>query len=513
MTISTLLSLIAAVFILLYTGIGILKNLKKHWIMSVIRLGVTLVVAVVCIPLSSLIVRSVATMAYDILITSLDAGLVDTLAQVTVGVEGVKVLASLLVAPFLYILLFLVIHRICMIIIWIVEKFLTPVLLLKKRRVVSISVGAGTGLISAIILLIPLCGMITLTSHLVETAVLPSESGAALVQEEMLADMDLTTQDVVDIMDGMEQSPVVNVVSNTIGKPVFKAMTTAKLDPAYANGMDITINLESELCGLIKTAGCAVAAMDAFDKDIYTAEDKALLFATADTFFESEWVKVMATDVLVEMANSWKNNEDFAGMARPEMDATMNPLFNRVLAVLASETYDTMEEDIHVILDVLGDILVHDLLNTDGDYSALVQKLGTSGLLNEMLGKLEANPRLSVLVDELKTLSLRMVSNMLGTELLKDGRYAEMLDSVAGTLTDALDMTKTERDEAILDALKGDFANEGFDVPDDVVLEMADKMVADLGSDGEITSDELTDYLANHGDEAFEYIPDDLPIS
>ena len=128
-----------------------------------------------------------------------------------------------------------------------------------------------------------------------------------------------------------------------------------------------------------------------------------------------------------------------------------------------------------------------------------------------MLGKLEANPRLSVLVDELKTLSLRMVSNMLGAELLQNGEYAEMMDSVADTLTNSLEMTKEERDALILDALKNDFANEGFDVPDDVVLEMADKMIADLGSDGTITSDELTDYLVNHGDEAFEFVPDELP--
>jgi hypothetical protein len=40
---------------------------------------------------------------------------------------------------------------------------------------------------------------------------------------------------------------------------------------------------------------------------------------------------------------------------------------------------------------------------------------------------------------------------------------------------------------------------------------MSDQIIDDLGADGEITSDELTDYLVNHADEGFEFIPEDIP--
>lgn len=511
MNVSMLISVIAAAFIVLYALFGLLKALRKHWIMTLVRLGVTLLVAIVCIPLTTFAVRYAASYGYDFLLSNLSGDIADVLLDIPVGGEGLQVLACLLVAPLLYPLLFLILHRLCMIIVWIVEKILTPFLLHKKRRVISLPVGAVTGAISAVIILIPLCGFLTFGSHLIHAAVEPAENGTPLVQNEMLEGAGMTTDDLLAVADGLEQSPAVAIIHGTVGKPVFNALTTARLDAEDTHGEVIIMNLERELCGLVKTAGCAMGVAESFEKETYTAEDKAVLFATADSFFESQWIKMLSTDALVSLADSWLKNEDFAGMARPEMDANMNPMFNSVLKVLASETYDTIEEDIHVILDVMGDIMVHDLLNTDGDYAAMVQKLGASGLLNEMLGKLEANPRLNVLVGELKTLSIRLVSNMLGSELLKNGEYVEMMDNVAGTLTNALELTKEERDAAILDVMKNEFAGEGFDVPDDVVLEMSDQIMTDLGADGEITSDELTDYLANHGDEAFEFLPDDLP--
>ena len=63
----------------------------------------------------------------------------------------------------------------------------------------------------------------------------------------------------------------------------------------------------------------------------------------------------------------------------------------------------------------------------------------------------------------------------------------------------------------VLNAIKNNFGDQGFDVPDDVALQMANKMLDELGADGEITGDELTQYMIQNVDEGFEYIPEDLP--
>jgi hypothetical protein len=120
------------------------------------------------------------------------------------------------------------------------------------------------------------------------------------------------------------------------------------------------------------------------------------------------------------------------------------------------------------------------------------------------------------MAEELKSLAVRLVSNMLGVEDLQNGEYSDMMGEVADTLTDALSLTEAERDALILDSVKGHFAEQGFDVPDEVTLKMSHHMIEELGADGVITGDELTQYLVDHAEEGFDImgdaeIPEELP--
>ena len=271
------------------------------------------------------------------------------------------------------------------------------------------------------------------------------------------------------------------------------------------------MNLEREMQGLLVTAAYAIDAGEAFGKADYTPADKELLLSVADSLFESEWVRLLAADSLVALSETWLENKPFAGLNRPVLDPTLNPTVNRLLEVLSSENPETLEEDIHVILDVVGDLKIHGLLEKNADYTAMVKKLGESGLLTAMLAKLEESERLNVLASELKALSIRLVSNMLGVDKLMSGEYADMMGDVAGALTDSLSMSEAERDTLILDAVKNSYAEYGFDVPDEVALKMSHEMIDELGADGEITGDELTDYMVKFADEGFEITPDMIP--
>ena len=235
----------------------------------------------------------------------------------------------------------------------------------------------------------------------------------------------------------------------------------------------------------------------------------------ADSFFESEWIKMFATDAIAEFATCWKENRPCLGISRPTLDANLNPTLNCILDTLSHEEGDDLEEDIHTVLDVTGDLLVADLLSDMGDYENMVRKLGESGLLTKMLAKLDANPRLHPLAAEIKSLSIRLVTSMLGVDKINSGEYDEHLDSMASTLTGVLDMPREEREQMVIDGIKDALSDQDFDLPEDVILEVSDKMMEDLGEDGVITGDELKQYMMDHADEAFdlgvENLPEDLP--
>lgn len=508
------INLIFTLFLFLYMAgvavIGLFMAKKRSWIMTSVRVGVTVIAAILAIFVSALLANLITDLVYDRVVPLLGDAVSGFMDEVSVGAEGLRVIVALLVAPLLYAAVFGLIRLLLMIAVWIVEKCI-PALQDFVRPAISMPVGALNGLLIAVVTLIPLCGYMTLGAHMLGTFVDSDMCDTAFVQENVLDALDMNEEEVSALSDRLEDNVAVILVHKTVGRPVFNALTTAKLDTSDTHGEVVKMNLETELCGLVKTAGYAVEVMDSFEKEDYTAADKELLYATADSFFGSEWVRMLATDTLVAMSDSWLKGEEFAGMAPPSLDPALQPTLNCVLSILSTETVDTLEEDIHDILDVVGDLLVHDLLNSDGDYMALVQKLGTSGLLTDMLAKLQENERLSTLATELKSLSVRLVTNMLGTEQLKDGRYADMMGNVAGTLTDALDMSKEDRDALVVESVQDQFANEGYDVPPEVIVEMTDQIMADLGSDGEITSDELTDYLVDHSDEMANALPDGAP--
>ncbi len=515
MNISLICTLAVAVYAAVLGVIYLFAAAKRSWIMAVVRIGITVVSAIVAVPLTKLLAELLSDTVYGLLLPRLGSELEAFLTEVPVGAEGMRVIAALIVSPILYLLVFLLLRWVVSIVVWIVEKCV-PILRKRSLRVVSMPLGALNGILIAAVTLIPLCGYLVFGAHMLNTFVDSGLTDSAVVRDNVLEPFGLTEEELADVADSLEEHPVVAAVHGSVGKPIYTALTTADLDATDTHGAVVEMNLERELSGLLVTASCAMDAVESFQKEDYAPADKELLFATADSLFESEWIRMLASDTLVAMSETWLDNKPFAGIDRPVLDASLNPTVNHMLEIFSTETPETLEEDIHVLLDLVGDMMVNDLLQKNADYTAMVQKMGQSGILTDMLDTLQASERLSALADELKALAIRLVSNMLGVDKLQSGEYAEMMGDVAGTLTNALSMSEAERDELILGSIKENFAGQGFDVPDDVALKMSHQMIDELGADGEISPDELTEYMVEHAEEGFDIvgdveIPEELP--
>ena len=513
MNFATILTLAVVLYAAVMGLIYMWGTRKKSWIMATMRIAVTIFSAVVAIPLTKLLAELIADMAYDILRPYMGDGVVAFLDRVPVGAEGMRALAALLVSPALYLLAFLVLHGLLSLATRIVERCVPALRRRGMLRNVSMPLGALNGILIVVVTLVPLCGYLMFGAGLLGTVSDTGMLDSILTQDTL---PNVNEDSVNDLIWSVEENPVVVGVYGTVGRPIFLALTSTELDTSDTHGTVVEMDLERELNGLLVSVSHAMEVVESFQKGDYTIEDKELLYATADNLFASEWIRLLATDTLVALSESWLQDKPFIGMERPEMDETMEPIMNCLLEVLATETPETLEADIHVLLDMVGDIKVNHLLDADADYTALVQQLGESGLLTDMLSKLENSGRLRPLADELKSLSVRLVSNMLGVEKLKSGEYLEMMGNVASSLTDALTMSEEEQDAWLLESIQTNFAGQGYDVPDNVAVKISRQMMEDLGEDGEITAEELTDYLIRMADEGIligsDQIPDDLPV-
>ncbi len=512
MNVFGIFTLFAFVYILIWGLIYMLGARKRSWIMAVVRLGITLVSTIISIIVS----KKLALVVVELLGSSLfsgSEGISDLFEKVPAGAAGLELIVSLLLAPILFIIVFLVIRWLISMVMWIVEKCV-PVLKERSELYLTMPLGALNGILIGMLTLVPLCGYIAFGAELLytvdETDMLETKLG-----RELLSDLDMEEDELTDLADELSGQPLVKIVHGTVGKPVFKGLTTARLKSAVLRDVSVKINLEKEFCGLLGLVGDVADVLDSFEKEDYAERDKEAMDRLADSMFESEWVALIMNDTLVAMSESWLDNESFMGLDRPSLDQALNPTINCVLGILIEEEPDTLEKDVRIILDVMGDLMINNILLDNMDYNTLVQRLGKDDLLTDLLAKLDASPRLHALSVELKSLSIRLVTNMLGTELLENGEYDDMIEDVADSLTDVLDLPAKERDAVLIESIQTNFKKEGYDVPENVALEMSNKMLDELGTDGVITSDELKEYMLNHADEGFEIAddvaPDEMP--
>lgn len=504
----TLAVVIYAVVMIL---INVIMSSRRGWLMAALRVGMTIVSAIIAVPITKRLVGALADVAYDILVPMLGSDISDALTDIPAGADGLRVLAALLAAPILYLVVFLVIRFIMGIVGLAVARIL-PFLRHPSLRAAGLPLGALNGLLVVIVTMIPLCGFLAMGGRIIDHFVDTAEKYQSTTIDDALDEMDVTKSDLSRLSREIEVHPVVLIVNAFAGNRVFDELTVANLDSTQTHGKTVQMDLEEGIDGLISAGVAGVTAFESFDNEDYTSADKQLLYDTADRVLESEWVSMLATDTIVTVSTRWKNNEEFIGMARPSINATIDPTFNKVLDILSKETSETIEEDLHTIMDVVGDFLVADLLSEDSlDPAAMAQSIQASGLLNTTLAKLETNPRLCPLVGELRTLSVRLVTEMLGVDELKNGKYADEMNMVADELNNALNMPEAERHTAVQNALNTAFKDYGIEVPKDVAMQMTDHMFDELGKDGKIESDELTDYFVKHADEGFDLVPDDIP--
>ena len=504
MDISLIATLIVAFYALLHALVHMLKARKRSWIMAVVNFVGTVLMALLAIPVTQWAAERGVERGYDYFCNYFRPELTSYLGSVPLAADGLRVLIALVISPLLYLPVFLILRLILSVILKILEACVPS---LKERTLqgVSMPVGAVNGILIAVVTLIPLCGYVGFAAHLLDTANDVGIMDSPLVQDALSEDV---LEDVDDLYDLVGCHPVVMGIHKTVGKPVFNALTTGKLNNENTHGSVVKLDLEREADGLLVTASHALEVLNALEGEDFTEADKEEMFAAADALLASDWIRMVASDSLVALSKAWLQEQTFAGVARPAMNNSLDPTVDCILHILETETPEVLGEDIHLLLDVVGDLLISDLLNSTGDYAAMVQMLGEGGILSNALNKLEASEHFRPLADELKTLAVRLVSNMLGVDKLMNGEYAEMMEKVASSLTDALDMSEAERDAWVLESVQTNFADKGYDVPDDVALKISHQLMDELGADGVITAEELTDYLVNHGAENMDIVED-----
>ncbi len=505
-----IIPIVILVYVALIALFTALPARKRHWSMVLARTGIVIVSVIASVPLSKLIAAKIGHWLYGVVEPEMPTDLQTFMGEVPLVAESAELIVSLLLAPILFLVLFLVIRAILSLVAWIIER-VVPALHHRslKNTAIAMPIGAVNGVLVALVTLIPICGYVALTtsaiSMMTDKEVPLSEEIMAPAPEhvrveQLSDDAALPTDDdsfeiFVDAAEKTGSNPVITVL-NTVGSPLFNWMTSGTLDDG-----NIEFTLAEELPHLTKSAGQLADAVALFeDKDI-TQEDTDALIAAVETLLSSDWVAEVAADSISFIAETWKDGKSFMDMEPPEVGTMLQPIMDTALTVLSTESVETLRTDVNTVLNVMVDLMAVGFLSDEPDYDKLLEELGKDGFISDLMATLNANPHMAPLAEEVKAVSVKVVSSVLGETLKNTDEYDPLIADVAAQLNDVLHLTVEEREPIIRDAIKTAFAEHGVNVPEDVAVEFSEKAITEVGADGAVESEELKQYLIDNIDE------------
>lgn len=515
---NAILTMAIVVYVALIALLTALPARKRHWSMVLLRTGVIGASAIVSVPLSKLIADEIGQRLYGVVEPRLPADLQTFMGEVPLVAESAQLIVSLLIAPLLFLVLFLVLRAVLCLIVWIVER-VVPALRERSLRnsAIAVPIGAVNGILVALVTLITLCGYVALSTDAISLL----GDQAEPLQEEILApapehirvdalsyeiETPETTEDIQVVLDVSEEigdNPLISVL-NTVGTPLFHEMTSGTLEDG-----SIEFVLAEELPHLTESAGQLVDALERFEDEDVTKEDTEALMSAVQNLLSSDWVAEVAADSVSFIAETWQDGEAFMGMEAPQVGGMLQPVLDTALTVLSTESAENLRADVETVLTVMSDLMAAGLLSDDPDYQSMLEELGKDGLISRLMETLNANPHMAPLAEELKAVSVKIVSSVLGETLKNTEEYDPLIENVAGQLTDVIHMSKEERDPIVRDAVKSAFEEYGVTVPEDVAVEFSEKALAEVGEDGTVDADELKQYLIDNIDEGME-LGDDI---
>ena len=437
---SALFCFVAALFMLF----GALKGRKYKWQLSLARIIVVLLSAIVSAILAAVISNAAISLVLNLAITNgwfLEVG--ELLAELPSGVGIATSLASMFIAPVLFLPLFYIIRPILNIFAKLIALLFAKIgkgkskgaadgthdengrkivrrKHYKKRYEALVAhyfnplgalMGALCSLLVFCVLLVPMVGAIDVAND-----ILPLVSDAIedlAVSEESSEDdtIGMVVSLSFDAANALDNNVGALTVKYTGGKLLYGLMTSGVI-----NGELTSLNKEG---AFLATVGDA--AITAIDEEKSAEEKAAAIRDVSPAFDKSVVTRTLLSELCSAAGDSWADGEDFHGIARPTLGGDFEAVFSAIIDVFATADSQNIKKDVHAITEAVAVLFesgaVGDLQNDP--MSVLQDEETTSALFAAFL----ENDRLDPMVDGFADFGVNILLDTIQTPSTREELY------------------------------------------------------------------------------------------
>ena len=298
-----------------------------------------------------------------------------------------------------------------------------------------------------------------------------------------------------------KESPVMKFYGKFGGDKLNKALTKMTVQGE-------TTYLADEIGSLAGMTGDVVTLKNAGSVENWTSKEADAIQSLADSLGDSKLVSALLGDLLKQATDKWLANEPFLGMAKPSMGEYMDPFLVILLEDLGKDarSITAVSNDLKTVGKLLSVLIRDGILTNLNDTDALVSQLTKGTTVKDMIDILNGNATLSNLIPEFTKIGMKAVGNMLNdiVDSLPEN-YEEFFDEVTDKLNEVLesvDLSSLDKDSEEYEAKKAELTEKlqdqldqaGVDVElsDDIVGIYADTILDEFkNSDGTVTVDQL----------------------
>ena len=291
-TVVLIVTMALSALALIILGVCVLKNLFR----PVLRSGMQLAVALLCIPIALLLAKVICQVVASSVLGMLDFDILNqVITDLPSGQQAIEGLAQMVAAPFVFVLVYFILWIIIGSIVGIVIRSLEKggvKFALFKNKAIGAGIGAVCGFVLLIVYLVPLIGF---------TGIVPEAMA-------VISDLEMDGRPVVEL--GEDEMAAVDQIVNTPalaapralgGNALFKSLTTTKLD---GEKFSLTQELDS-LCPFVVSVFPVVEKVTK-DISLINEADVTVIQEELPALFEnSTMLRVLGAEVISGMSRAW----------------------------------------------------------------------------------------------------------------------------------------------------------------------------------------------------------------
>lgn len=440
--------------------IGALKGKKRAWQLSVTRIILTVISALLAALASSLTAYHGIGALID---TFVPAEIIAMMQDVPAAKPIIVALAAMMIAPLLFLLFYLIVRLIAMAFTGLITSGFIKITTKKKPETqqepetaetaaaptaeagaeyykkmfgedkpvevsakkpkrfgleknswVSALCGGLGGLLTFCVLCVPMVGTLDIVD---DVASVPLHS---LAQSDESGVMSMVAE-AVDASANNAGSVTVKLVG---GGLLYDAMTTYDVDGQLA-----TLRNET---GTVRAVANAVVVSTAEDSDKADAAQSVRDIGKA--FNKSTILPVLLSDVTAAATDSWREGEDFYGISKPSFGADLDPLMMSMIEAFAQSDSVTIKEDVTTVANIAATLVEKDAFASfSKDPIALFAQEDTiSAVLEDLL----ENPRLCVMVDGFADFGISVLMNTVNVPNDVEALYEQLGNDINNVYSD-----------------------------------------------------------------------------